>query len=277
MLPIFTPDSPVTLTKKPKIAVIILTKNHFDDLVTCVDSIQKQGYENIEYHVGDTGSNSYDYKRITKFCEKNNVDVHNIAPFHFSKNNNEIVNKHVSKDVEYLFFANNDIELLNNVIEQFLFAFENQPNVGTVGCQLFFYEGASQHMGVFCVQTGPYHYSYGHTGMWTHDFNFGANAVFGNTGAAMMIKKDLFLELGGFNEIYESVFQDVELNAQCIIKGLKNVYIGSAMAYHNESSSRKDDKEDGEKLRRDLSKINRFVFKHRKVLSPFIINYQENK
>ena len=53
-----------------------------------------------------------------------------------------------------------------------------------------------------------------------------------------MITKELFNEIGGFNEIYTECFEDVELNFQALINGYKNITIYDAVAYHYESVSR---------------------------------------
>lgn len=75
-----------------------------------------------------------------------------------------------------------------------------------------------------------------------------------------MIKKDIFEKCGCFNEEYINCFEDVELNAKCMLLGLNNYNDGSLVAYHYESQSRNDDPDDSEKLNQD----------HKERLNPFI-------
>jgi hypothetical protein len=65
--------------------------------------------------------------------------------------------------------------------------------------------------------------------------------VFGNTGALIMIRKNVFEKCGGFNEKYTTCFEDVELNAKCLLMGYENYFDGSLVSYHFESQTRGKD------------------------------------
>jgi GT2 family glycosyltransferase len=72
--------------------------------------------------------------------------------------------------------------------------------------------------------------------------------VFGNTAAFMMIKKEIFNKIGGFNQGYQECFEDVELNVDCLTRNLKNYFVSDAVCFHYESQTR--NKSD-EKLQRE--------------------------
>ena len=59
--------------------------------------------------------------------------------------------------------------------------------------------------------------------------------VWGVTGAAMLIPKTLFDELGGFDEQYINGFEDVDLCLRVREKGLNIYYEPKAVIYHYES------------------------------------------
>jgi GT2 family glycosyltransferase len=167
--------------------------------------------------------------------------------------------------------------MINNVIEQMVIQYEvnKHLNIGTIGCTLAFYEGSIQHNGIFAVEYAKNHYNYGHEDMYTWNYRNDTREVFGNTGAMLMIEKELFHWLNKFNEDYESVFQDVQLNVDCVLQGKKNIIVHSAIAYHDESSSRKDDKEDNDKLQRDLIKINKYIAENHDKLKHLIKKHNE--
>ena len=54
----------------------------------------------------------------------------------------------------------------------------------------------------------------------------------------MMMNKNTFLQVGGFNENYKECFEDVELNLLLLTKGFENYLLGSHPAYHYESKTR---------------------------------------
>ena len=64
----------------------------------------------------------------------------------------------------------------------------------------------------------------------------------------MMIKKEIFNKIGGFNQGYQECFEDVELNIDCLSRNLKNYFVPDAVCYHYESQTRN---KSGEKLKRE--------------------------
>jgi GT2 family glycosyltransferase len=60
----------------------------------------------------------------------------------------------------------------------------------------------------------------------------------GNTAGLMMMNKNTFSLLNGFNENYTQCFEDVELNLKLLTKGFDNYLLGSHPAYHYESKTR---------------------------------------
>jgi len=81
-------------------------------------------------------------------------------------------------------------------------------------------------------------------------YTAGIKEVVGNTAALMMVRKNVFNKVGGYNENYTTCFEDVELNLSIRLNGLKNYYDGSLVAYHYESQTRGKNTENskGEKM-----------------------------
>jgi len=115
-----------------------------------------------------------------------------------------------------------------------------RPGVGAVGAKLLFPEGTIQHAGVVVgigladhvfsrapeAEFGPFGSTY-----WYRDFL----AV---TGACVMMRRDVFDAIGGFDERYELVFSDVDLCLRAVANGYRNVYTPFARLRHHESASR---------------------------------------
>ncbi|MGA2193616.1 MAG: hypothetical protein ABSG42_09615, partial [Nitrospirota bacterium] len=58
------------------------------------------------------------------------------------------------------------------------------------------------------------------------------------TGACLMVKRESFLEAGGFDEAFEIAFGDVDLCLKLREKGLFIIYTPDAKLYHHESKTR---------------------------------------
>jgi GT2 family glycosyltransferase len=56
--------------------------------------------------------------------------------------------------------------------------------------------------------------------------------VFGVCGAACLLRRELFAELGGYDEDYFAFFEDVDLNARARLAGWRFAYVPEAVALH---------------------------------------------
>ena len=56
--------------------------------------------------------------------------------------------------------------------------------------------------------------------------------VFGACGAAFMIRRDVFIELGGFDEDFFMVYEDVDLSYRARLRGHRCIYVAEAIVHH---------------------------------------------
>jgi GT2 family glycosyltransferase len=117
-----------------------------------------------------------------------------------------------------------------------------QPDVGIVGARLFFPNGRIQHAGVAMYPVrfgtegiGPHHL-YWH---WTPDTPASLEPTDLSivTGACMLTPRELFLALGGFDEIFWNGYEDVDYCLRVRERGLRVVYEPTATLVHFESQS----------------------------------------
>jgi GT2 family glycosyltransferase len=185
--------------------------------------------------------------------------------YNFGKINNDVVKNYVSDEYEYILFSNNDVEVKNDVIGLMSNFMSKTPLCGTVGSRLHFADNTIQHCGVtgwFYNNMSGFHVT--HLGLRSY-YNF-KNYSFesiGNTAALMMIRKNVFLKCGMFNEEYLDCFEDVELNLKCLINGYKNYTLGKSVAIHYESQTRNLNPDKLKNLQLDYSeRLYPFVIKN---------------
>ena len=266
-------DSKVTksVKKSPKVSVIIPTKGNVDMLKDCVNSIlEVDRYPNLNVYIADTGSTEEEKDRIKNelLLDRTNVHLINYDYYNFASINNDVVKNHIDNETELLLFCNNDIKLVNDAITRMVNVYvKNKKQVGTIGARLHFEDNTIQHSGITVFlnrqQNGFYFPSLTHHGLKSyHTYHQGQKEVLGNTAAFMMVNKDLFNNIGGFNEEYNECFEDVHLNIDCLRFNRKNIFVGDAVCYHYESQTRN---KDGEKQKRESEDyIKRII--------PYIIN-----
>lgn len=254
----------IKLKTIPKVSVIIPTKSNLDLLFQTINSLyDMDNYPNFEVLIADTGSSYEELEQIREFIQKLSIKsdrphvikLIEYSYYNFAKINNDVVKNHVGYDTELLLFCNNDIKLLNNAITQMVNTYNrNNKNVGTVGCRLHYGDNTVQHSGIsMALVNNQGAIGFSHKGLKSfHSYHIGETRVFGNTAAFVMTNKNLFNQIGGFNEEYLECFEDVEYNIECLNKGRYNLINGDAVAYHYESQTR--NKSD-EKSTRELTDL----------------------
>jgi len=233
----------ITLTAEPKVSVVIPTKNNLKLLRNNIWSWENVSYKNYEIIIADTGS-SEDIIAEYDILLSDKIKLVRYDYYNFAKINNDVVKNHVSPDSELIIFCNDDILLLNDSISRCVEIYnEKKNNVGTIGIRLHFGNGAVQHNGIALARNSDDKLLVSHVELRRFDNYFtetNYNAM-GNTAAFMMINKELFIKIGGFNENYLECFEDLEFNLVCLLMGKENITACDAVAYHYESTSRKKD------------------------------------
>jgi GT2 family glycosyltransferase len=261
-----------------KVAVIIPTKGKLNLLFDCLNSFIVHS-QNVSYEVfiADTGSSEEEKNEIRKFIEDNEdvikINLIEYDYYNFAKINNDVVNNHIGNEFEFLMFSNNDIKLLNNVMYGMVNILKTNPKTGTVGARLHFGDNTIQHDGIITgFANGGKDFALTHKNFKSYyNFNNIRTKVVGNTAGLMMVRKNLFNRIGGFNENYKICFEDVEFNFSCIIQGFDNIYDGNLVAYHYESQTRKNDDEEILTMQRDLNDILvKFVHENKQKLKSWI-------
>ena len=241
----------------PLVSIIIPNKDGKDTLKACVDSIfEKSTYKNIELLIVENNSETKEIFEYYKELEKDSrVRVIKWeAGFNFSAINNFAV-KYAKGD--YLIFLNNDIEVITLSWIESMLGNVQRREVGAAGCKLIYPDNTVQHAGIII----------GIGGIAGHAFlNMPANRtgylhrastqmdVSAVTAACMMMRKEVFEEIGGFEEKLTVAFNDVDLCLRIREKGYLIVYDAYVSMYHFESKTRgAEDTE--EKARRFYSEI----------------------
>jgi GT2 family glycosyltransferase len=159
-------------------------------------------------------------------------------PFNYASINNFAVNFAAG---EFLLFLNNDTEVINPDWLERLLEHAQRPDVGAVGAKLYYHDDKIQHAGVIIGIGGVA----GHSHKFfprEADGYMGRAKVIQNlsavTAACMMMRKEVFEEIGGFDEGYPYAFNDVDLCMKIREKGYLIVWTPYAQLYHYESKSR---------------------------------------
>ena len=235
-----------------KVAIIIPTKGNVEMLKECVDSYYEHcDKDRFDIFVADTGSTDDEKKWVKENIKGITLIEYNY--YNFAKINNNVVKNLPDNNYTFLLFSNNDIKILNDVITGMLTVFEENNLAGSVGCRLHFEDNTIQHNGVVLyIKQSDNAIIADHDNFKSYyNYSTDTKEIFGNTGGLLMVRKNVFENNNMFNEDYISCFEDVELNINLVLSGLKNYLCGKCVAYHYESLTRNEDPFKNEKMFKD--------------------------
>jgi O-antigen biosynthesis protein len=228
---------------QPLVSIIIPTKDHSHILETCLTSLQKYSHGNppTELIIIDNGSTELDaLAQLEQLRARKNVTVLSMpGQFNYSALNNYAA---TFANGKVLAFLNNDVEVLCPGWLSPLVANAIRPSIGAVGPKLLFDDGTVQHGGVILgiggVAGHAHKYFDADEPGYQNRLQLSQN-VSAVTGAVMVLERELFTKIGGFDEQFLAVnYNDIDLCLRLLSEGYRNLYCPISVLIHHESKSR---------------------------------------
>ncbi|MCK5237552.1 MAG: glycosyltransferase family 2 protein [Deltaproteobacteria bacterium] len=229
------------IKSSPEVSIIIPTKDKVEVLKRCISSVlEKTDHPNYKIVVVDNSSEekkTFDYYRELEANTRITILEYNEA-FNYSAINNYAVS---GVDSDYIVLLNNDTEVINSGWLTRMLEHAQRKKVGAVGAKLCYPNKTVQHGGVIIGLEELVGHS--HRGCSKYDPGyFGRLNIIQNlsavTAACMMMRREVFEEVGGLDERYSHVFNDIDLCLKMRGKGYLIVYTPYAELYHAEALSR---------------------------------------
>lgn len=228
-------------TRGSLVSIIIPTKDKSTYLQRCITSIQELTvYPNYEFIIMDSGSQEAITRQYYSHISQDpNIHIaHYSGEFNFSGALN-MGAVHAHGDI--LLFLNNDTEVIDGEWLEELVCWAERPQVGIVGAKLLYPDRTIQHAGIVLGMEGHGSHVFGGVREGHHG-PFGAVDWYRNytavTGACMAMRREVFDQVGGFDEDYQLVFSDIEICLRAIDAGYRIVYTPFARLIHHEGMTR---------------------------------------
>ncbi|WP_290881803.1 glycosyltransferase [Fischerella sp.] len=141
---------------------------------------------------------------------------------------------------QFLLLLNDNTEVVAPDWIESMLELAQQSEIGAVGAKLLSPNDRIQHVGIVLLDGTPYHTFYGFDS--THPGYHCSNIVNRNylavTAACLMIRQEVFHELGGLDEDFSLNYHDVDLCLKAHQAGYRNVVTPYAQLLYYESASR---------------------------------------
>lgn len=215
-----------------KISVIIVAYNNQETIKDCLNSIFKYLKEEVEVIVIDNNSEDKTLEILETYKEKIYL-IKSETNLGFSKGNNKGVKKAKGK---LILLLNPDVYLIDNSIKELTLFLETNSQVGIVAPKLKKSTGEIQKS----VSRDPSlsgaikEYIFGQKNAYSQYYPkieepVEVECVY---GAAMLMEKETFEKVDGFDERYFLYFEDLDLCRKVRKLGLKVIYFPGSVLIH---------------------------------------------
>lgn len=231
-----------SVPEPPPVTIVIPTLHNVEMLTGCLPSLARTDYPAFDVRIVDNGGRTPEREAwYADQARTLGLDLDVTwwdEPFNYSRVNNVTA---AGARGEVLVFLNDDTVLVDPGWLTEMVGWAQQPDIGLVGLQLLDANGAIQHGGVVVGVNGFADHLF--LGMAPHtDTVFGSTDwyrdVLSVTAACVAVRREVFEQVGGFDERFVLCGSDVVLGFDTRFLGLRNVCSPVVEVRHLESVTR---------------------------------------
>jgi len=229
---------------EPKVFIIILNWNGWEDTIECLESLKKIDYPNYNIVLADNGSTDESVLRLKDFCSKYNEELfflENQNNLGFAGGNNVGIKYALENQADYVLLLNNDTTVEPDFLTQLIKAAESDKKIGMLGPKINFYDHKDRiwFLGgkINCLLNQGTHLYYDQID--SQNLPSEAFEVDYFTGCALLIKKEVIKKIGLMWDGYFLYYEDTDWNLKAKKNGWKIIVAPKAKIYHKASRSTK--------------------------------------
>ncbi|MDH3611069.1 MAG: glycosyltransferase family 2 protein [Nitrosopumilus sp.] len=204
----------------PLVSIVIVNYNGQNLLEKCLISINHSNYKNFEIILVDNNSSDDSINYV-----KNNFPK--IKILELNKNFGFAIPNNMAAKIakgKYIVFLNNDTNVTQNWLSELVYSLEKNKEISIGQSLLVLPDGNIDSSGDYIDEIGRAYSS--------SDRPQKIRNILSARAACMILRKDIFLDMGGFDESYFASFEDVEFGWRAWLWGYKVSLIPNSIVYH---------------------------------------------
>lgn len=220
-----------------RLAIILVNWNGTEDTINCIESLNKSTFKDFNIIVVDNGSDESQIERLVDYS-KHITLIKAGENLGYTGGNNVGIDYALKQKAEYVLLLNNDTYVDADALKNMIFFADSDKKIGVLSPKIFFHP--SRHL------------------IWSAGATFNDTILTGNlsgykkednhiynqrgdvdyvSGCAMLIRSNVFLEVGKLCEDYFATCEDIDFCFKVREKGYRIFYEPTATVWHIESSS----------------------------------------
>jgi len=227
----------------PKVGIVVLNWNGWPDTVKCLESLDNVNYSNFCVIVVDNGSTDSSVEKIKAWIKNNPkperfLMICNNENLGFAGGCNVGIRQAISLNCQYVFLLNNDTIVDTNCLLAMVSQAEQYKDVGIIGPKIYYandplkiwYAGANLSL----FKPGARYHGRGDKDVG--QFNKVKQVTF-VSGAAMLIKREVFDRIGLLDERFFFGVEDYDFCRRALSNGYRLLYVPDAVVWHKVGAS----------------------------------------
>ncbi len=244
------------LKEEALVSIIILCKDKEEYTKQCIQSVlEKSTYKKYEIIVVSNKKEKFPFKLCEEFQKRKNIRII------FS----EQLVSNIAKEAKgkYMLFLHNTVKVINDSWIEEMLMYAQREDIGAVGGKLYYPDNTIQHAGIFVGLKTEDRIGYSHRYQLKESSGYMGRLCYAQnvsavTSACMMVRKEIYEQLGGFNENFTIVYDGVDFCMRVRKVGYAVIFTPYAQLYNYQDKVKKLDDRKKQQYQKEVA-----IFKER--------------
>lgn len=225
------------MIKSPKVYIVVLNYNSFEDTKECIRSLDKIYYKNYNIVIVDNCSSDGSYEKLINIFSDYTI-IRTDKNLGYAYGNNAGIKFGLDNGADYICILNSDVIVEKDFLDKLVSKIEENDKIGIAGSCICDYHEKDivQSMG---ANINLYFAAARRKFKGENYFSIDSSDVDADyvEGACLLIKRDVFKSIGFIPENYFLFFEETEFCLKARKAGYKVMCIYASRVYHKGSST----------------------------------------